>query len=270
MFTQKGYVWLETDPRAWFNKLKSFLTTNSFTPSQSDHSLFIFNPKGTIIYILVYVDDIIITDNSPKIISSLIQTLVSQLSLKDLSYLSYFLSIEVIKHAKGLYLTQTRYLENIVARAFMTGAKPCTTHLQAGVQISKLDGTPLFYPFQYRIVVGALQYATITILDLAFAVNKASQFLANPTDEHWKAVKRIMIYIQGTTQLGLLIQLSKHLALNAYCDADWAGCPDDRRSTTSFVVFYGSNLISRSCKKQHTVFRSSTEAEYRSLVVTTA
>jgi hypothetical protein len=131
----------------------------------------------------------------------------------------------------------------------MTGAKSCTTHLQVGVQISKLDDTPLFDLFQYRIVVGALQYATITIPDLAFTVNKASQFLANPTDEHWKVVKRVLRYIQGTTQLGFLIQLSKHLVLNAYCDADWAGCPDDRRSTTNFAVLYGPNLISWSCKK---------------------
>jgi hypothetical protein len=118
--------------------------------------------------------------------------------------------------------------------------------------------------------VGALQYATITRPDLAFAVNKASQFLANPTDEHWKVVKRILRYIQGTTQLGLLIQPSKHLSLNAYCDADWAGCLDDRRSTTNFVVFYGPNLIFWSCKKQHSVSRSTTKAEYRSLAVTTA
>jgi hypothetical protein len=76
-------------------------------------------------------------------------------------------------------------------------------------------------------------------------------------------------YIQGTTQLGLLIQPSKHLSLNAYCDTYWAGCPDDRRSTTDFIIFYGPNLIFWSYKKQHSVSRSTTEAEYRSLAVTT-
>jgi Reverse transcriptase (RNA-dependent DNA polymerase) len=153
----------------------------------------------------VYIDDIIITGNSPNVISSLIQILASQFSLKDLGSLSYFLGIEVTRHAKGLYLTQTRYLENIVARASMTGAKPCTTTLQAGVQISKLDGTPLSDPFQYRTMVGALQYVTIIRPDLAFTVNKASQFLANPTDKHWKAVKMILRYIQGTTQLDSML-----------------------------------------------------------------
>jgi hypothetical protein len=113
-----------------------------------------------------------------------------------------------------------------------------------------------------------LQYATITRPDLTFAVNKTSQFIADPLYEHWQKVKRILRYLQGTPTHGLTFKPSSNLALHAYCDIDWARCPDDKRSTTGFAVFLGPNLISWSSKKQPTVSRSSTEAEYISLAVT--
>jgi hypothetical protein len=139
-----------------------------------------------------------------------------------------------------------------------------------GQQLSKFSGSKLSDPHIYRSTIGALQYATVTRPDLTFAVNKASQFMSEPTDEHWQMVKRILRYIKGTLSHGLTFQSCSHLALHAYSDADWAGCPDDRRSTTGFAVYLGSNLISWSSKKQPTVSRSSTEAEYKSLAVTAA
>jgi hypothetical protein len=93
--------------------------------------------------------------------------------------------------------------------------------------------------------------------------------MANPTDTHWSLVKRILRYIWGTLDYGILIHSSSDLSLNVYCDADWAGCPDDRRSTTGYVVYMGSNLVFWSSKKQSTVSKSSTEVEYRSMAVTT-
>jgi hypothetical protein len=152
----------------------------------------------------------------------------------------------------------------------MVGAKPCKTPMQPGLILSKTYGTSLSNPFLYRTIVGALQYATITRPDLAFSVNKASQFISTPIDVHWQAVKRILRYVKGTLHHGLLLRHSPQLCLNAYCDADWAGDPDDRRSTTGYVVYLGLNIVSWSSKKHVTVSRSSTEAEYRSLAMTTS
>jgi hypothetical protein len=112
--------------------------------------------------------------------------------------------------------------------------------------------------------------ATITRPDIAFAVNKVSQFMHAPTDIHWATVKRILRYLKGTSDHGITLNPAKNFQLFAYCDADWAGCPDDRRSTTGYCIYLGSNLLSWSSKKQPTVARSSTEAEYRSLAVTSA
>lgn len=136
--------------------------------------------------------------------------------------------------------------------------------------LSSNDSDPFDNPHLYRSIVGALQYATITRPDLSFAVNKVSQFMHAPTTNHWSAVKRILCYLRGSLHHGITIHSSSSLSLHAYSDADWAGSLDDRRSTSRFCIYLGQNLISWSAKKQPTVSRSSTEAEYRSLAVTCA
>lgn len=147
---------------------------------------------------------------------------------------------------------------------------PCPSPMVTHLSLSLHDGDPMDNPALYRMIVGALQYATITRPDLAFAVNKVSQFMHSPTTSHWAAVKRILRYINGTLTHGICIKPSTSLTLHAYSDADWAGCPDDRRSTSGFAIFLGPNLISWSAKKQATVSRSSTEAEYRALSLASA
>jgi histone deacetylase 1/2 len=123
---------------------------------------------------------------------------------------------------------------------------------------------------RYRSVVGALQYLMLTRPDIAFSVNKVCQFLQTPTEVHWTAVKRILRYLKHTSALGLHIQKSSSLLLSGFSDADWAGCPDDRRSTGGHAVFLGGNLVAWSSRKQPTVSRSSTEAEYKSVANATA
>ena len=111
---------------------------------------------------------------------------------------------------------------------------------------------------------------TLTRPDLAFSVNKVCQFLHAPTTEHWTAVKRILRYVKGTLDYGLKIRKSSSLCVSGFSDADWAGSLDDRRSTSGFCIFLGSNLISWSSRKQATVSRSSTEAEYKAMANATA
>ena len=123
---------------------------------------------------------------------------------------------------------------------------------------------------RYRSIVGALQYLTLTRPDISFSVNKVCQFLHAPTSLHWTAVKRILRYIQGSIGTGLKLCKSSSTAVSAFSDADWAECPDDRKSTGDFVVFLGSNLISWHAKEPATVSCSSTEAEYKPLANATA
>jgi histone deacetylase 1/2 len=123
---------------------------------------------------------------------------------------------------------------------------------------------------RYRSIVAAMQYLTLTRPDISFAVNKVCQFLHAPTTLHWSDVKKILCYVHGTLMLGLHIRSSSSMLVSAFSDADWARCVDDRHSTGGFVVFLGPNLISWCARKQATISRSSTEAEYKALANATA
>jgi histone deacetylase 1/2 len=118
-------------------------------------------------------------------------------------------------------------------------------------------------------MVYALQYLTLTRPDIS-AVNKVYQYLHAPTTVHWTAAKRILRYVKHTMTVGLIFINSNSTLVSAFSDADWVGCVDDRRSTEGFAMFFGPNLISRSAKKQASVSRSSTEAEYKSVSNATA
>lgn len=124
-------------------------------------------------------------------------------------------------------------------------------------------------PSLYRSIVGALQYLTFTRPDIAYSVNTVCQFMSNPTDVHFTSMKRILKYLQGTVSKGLFYKFGKSPTyVSAYCDADWAGEINHKRSTTRFIVYLGHCPISWQSKKQGSVSRSSTEAEYRALANT--
>jgi hypothetical protein len=101
-------------------------------------------------------------------------------------------------------------------------------------------------------------------------VNKLSQFMHKPTQLHWQAVKRLLRYLKGTIYHGLSLTRNTSTTLSAFSDSDWAGNPDDHTSTTAYILFLGGNVVSWASRKQHSVARSSTEAEYRAVAATAA
>jgi histone deacetylase 1/2 len=154
----------------------------------------------------------------------------------------------------------------------MLKCKHATTPMSATDRLSVLDGD-LLSPddaTEYRSLVGGLQYLTITRPDVSYAVNRVCQYLHASRISHWSAVKRILRYVCFTASYGLLLQPAASSVLSAFSDADWAGCPDDMRSTGGYAVFFGPNLIAWNAHKQATVSRSSTEAEYTAVANATA
>ncbi|GKV20012.1 hypothetical protein SLEP1_g30193 [Rubroshorea leprosula] len=261
----KSIYGLKQAPRAWFNELKSFIISQGFSQSKSDSSLFILHKGSTWIYFLVYVDDIIITGSDSSAVQSLIQIMGARFSLKDLGPLNFFLGVEAIPTAAGLFLSQHRYVTDLLQQYNMHEAKPVPTPLAASTSLHLGSGSPLSDGSIYRWLLGSLQYLALTRPDLCFAVNKLSQFMHQPTDAHWQAAKRVLRYLQGTRFHGVLLQPQSALSLHAYSDADWAGDRSTCVSTTGYLVFLGSNPISWRATKQKAVARSSTEAEYRAL-----
>jgi hypothetical protein len=265
----KSIYGLKQAPRAWFTWLAQALLNLGFLASQVDSSLFIYHQGSIHIFILVYVDDIIITGNHHATINHLIATLQLDFAMKYLGALSYFIGIQVLRDPNGIHLRQSKYIQDLLNRVHMAESKPYRTPCLAGTKMSKFEGDTLPNPTAFRHIVGALQYVTLTRPDIAYSVNQLYQHMHNPTSVHFTATKQVLRYLKGSVDYGLYCCKSP-LLLNAFCDADWAGNLDDRRSTTGYGILLGSNLLSWSAKKQSVVSRSNTEAEYRSMCLTTA
>ena len=267
---RKAIYGLKQAPRAWYTELRTYLLTAGFTNSVMDTSLFFTDGTHTPIYVLVYVDDIIVTGPCSLTVSKFITNLAIRFSLKDLGDLDYFLGVEVQQCSHGLFLSQRKYIADLLDRAAMSDCKPVSSPLDINVKLTLGAGTALDNPTEYRTLVGGLQYLSLTRLDITFAVNKLSQFMHKPTTVHHQALKRLLRYLHGTLDLGLNIYSNSPLHLHAYSDADWAGDRDDFISTGGYIVYLGKNPISWNSKKQKSVARSSTEAEYRCVAQTAA
>jgi histone deacetylase 1/2 len=220
-------------------------------------------------FLLVYVEDIIITGSSQTLIHQLIHKLDQEFSLKDLGKLDYFLGIEVHHTKSGsLLLSQTKNIRDLLTKANMATANRMASPMASSTKLSKYGSNHVTDPTFFRSIVGGLQYATVTRPEISYLVNKVCQFLSSPLEEHWKEDKRILRYLQGTIHHGLLNKPApthEPLSLTGFCDADWASDPDDRRSTSGACIYLGPNLVSWWAKKQTLIARSSAEAEYRSL-----
>ncbi|KAA3468583.1 hypothetical protein EPI10_014457 [Gossypium australe] len=202
-----------------------FIVSTGFLVSKSDTSLFVRVTNEFIIYVLVYVDDIIITGSTVDSINRFIQQPHNEFSLKDMGDLYYFLGIEVTRSSTGsLHLCQRKYIRDLLDRSSLTNAK--SVH------------TPMF--------------------------------MHAPTSVHLVALKRILRHLRGTIDHGLIFRPFDRLSLVGYADANWGLDFDDHRSTTGYCLYFGNTPVSWCSKKQQVVFRSTTEAKYRSLVAATS
>ncbi|KAK6141893.1 hypothetical protein DH2020_024371 [Rehmannia glutinosa] len=211
----------------------------------------------------------IITGDDLDGIETLKSTLASSFAMKDLGLLRYFLGIEVASSPHGYILSQSKYIADIFERARITDNKIVDTPLETNARYFPSDGSPLSDPSLYHNVVGRLLYLTLSRLDISFAVHKLNQFISTPRLPHLQAVHHILRYLKTAPGQGLFFSSTSSLQLTAFCDADWGACSDTRRSISGFCVFLGDSLISWKAKKQTTIARSSTEAEYRSMATTT-
>ncbi|CAH9052365.1 unnamed protein product [Cuscuta europaea] len=262
---RKALYGLKQAPRAWYMELSRFLISVGFCKSHADNSLFIYYHDQIIIYFLVYVDDIVLTGNSSVAVNKFVMQLTSRFSVKDMGSLHHFLGIEVIPTKNDMFLSQRQYILNTLETCAMLGAKDSPTPMSSSQPITLTDGVSMQDPQQYRRALGLLQYLSFTRPDISFSVNRLSQFMHQPTDRHWQAVKRILRYLKHTINYGLFLHRSKPLHLTVFSDSDWGNIHDQGKSTTGYALYLGPNIISWKSAKQKCVSRSSTEAEYRAV-----
>ncbi|WVZ63807.1 hypothetical protein U9M48_013412, partial [Paspalum notatum var. saurae] len=224
----KSLYGLKQAPRAWYCRFAAYLISLGFVETKSDTSLFVFRRGSDIVYLLVYVDDIVLTASSPALLCSTIAALQREFFMSDLGPLDHFLGMHVQPCDGGLFLSQKQYMLDILARAGMSECKPCITPVDTSSKLSGAEGALVQDATDFRSLAGALQYLTFTRPDIAYAVQQVCLHMHAPREPHLAALKRILWYIRGTLDLGLF-------------------------------------LVSWSSKRQATVSRSSAEAEYRAV-----
>nr|GEY30473.1 retrotransposon protein, putative, unclassified [Tanacetum cinerariifolium] len=225
----KSLYGLKQAPRAWFQRFVGYVTRVGFYHSRCDSSLFILRQGSQVAYLLIYMDDIILTASSTYLLQQVITSLHNEFNMTDLGALNYFLGIFATRHSTGLFLSQKQYAIELLARAHMTNCN---------LQELQLIRTPNW-------------------------VLKICLYMHNPREPHLAALKRILRYIRGTLDFRFHLYSSTTISLVGYTDADWTTCPSTRRSTSGYCVFLGDNLLSWSSKPQQTISRSSADAEYR-------
>ncbi|GJS29457.1 ribonuclease H-like domain-containing protein [Tanacetum coccineum] len=259
---QRSLYGLKQAPRAWFQRFAGYATRAGFSPSRCDSSLFIYTQGSQVAYLLIYVDDIILTASSSVLLRQIIDSLHKEFDMTDLGALNYFLGISAVRHSTGLFLSQKKYALQLLERAHMVNCNPSRTPVDTDSKLGQ-DDVLVQDSTLYRSLAWGLQYLTFTRPNLSYAVQQICLYMHDPREPRFAALKRIMRYVQGTLDLGLHLYASATTSLVGYTDADWTGCPSTRRSTSGYCVFLGDNLLSWSTKRQHTISHSTAEAVYR-------
>ncbi|KAL0356153.1 UNVERIFIED_CONTAM: Retrovirus-related Pol polyprotein from transposon RE1 [Sesamum radiatum] len=230
---------LKQASRQWNLELTHKLLDFGFVQSPHDYCLFVCNTSDGLLILLVYVDDVLITGPSITQIERVKSYLDAEFTIKDLGPAKYFLGLEIARSMAGTSVTQHKYVCDIIQDMNLQDCKPVATPLPLGLKLSSYDDKPLTDPEPYRRLVGRLLYLGFTRPDVSFGAQQLSQFVHKPCQSHMNAAVHLVRYLKGNPNQGLFFPASNSLTLVAYCDADWAGCVDSRRSLTGFCIFLG-------------------------------
>lgn len=231
-------------PRQWFTELSFSLKSQGFSQSKVDYSLFTKIEDQCFVAILVYVHDLILAGNSLALIQQTKAWLSSLFHMKDLGILSYFLGIEVHRSSQGLFLSQKKYVTDLLKEFNMTKCKPLKLSMAHTLKLTPSSGDPLPTPDIYQRLIGKLIYLTITRPDICYSIGILGQFMNQPTTSHLQAAFRILRYLSQSPYQGILFAAKSIAHLTAYCDSDWVGCPTIRKSTSGFCILLGDSPIS--------------------------
>ncbi|XP_019054705.1 PREDICTED: uncharacterized protein LOC109115299 [Nelumbo nucifera] len=196
-----------------------------FVQSYLDYSLFTYCKHNIRLYVLIYVDDLIIGGNDTAAIVKFKKYLHRCFHMKDMGPLKYFLGIEVAHGLEGIFLSQQKYALDIISECGLLGAKPISVPIEQNHHLALAKGALVENPNQYQRLVGWLIYLTITRPELCYCVHILAQFMQSPRQEHWEAALRVVRYMKGYPGQGILFRSDSDLCLYAYCDSDWASCP---------------------------------------------
>jgi hypothetical protein len=258
---KKALYGLKQAPRASYSRIDSYFVDNGFNKCGNEPTLYVkMNDEGEILIVCLYVEDLIFTANMQT--NTFKVAMKKEFDMTDLGLMRYFLGMEVSQNDQGIFICQSKYANDLLKRFKMTNVNSAPTLVALGLKLSKDDQGPSVDATLFKRLVGSLMYLTSTRPDIMFGVSLISRFMDKPKESHWRARKRILRYIAGTKNFGILYTFSDDCKLIGYTDSDWGGSMDDRKSTFGYIFHLGSGAVSWASKKQPIVTLSSAEAEY--------
>nr|GEV71334.1 putative ribonuclease H-like domain-containing protein [Tanacetum cinerariifolium] len=258
----KGLYGLHQAPRAWYVTLSTFLLKHGYRRGIIDKTLFLKKNKRDIILLQVYVDDIIFRSIKTAWCDEFDVLMKGEFQISAMGELTFFLGLQVQQRPNGMFISQDKYVQEILNKFDLGSVKTATTPYEAPKPKSKHESDSPVNVHLYRSMMGSLMYITALWPDIMFAVSACLRNQVTPTTSNLEAVKKIFKYLKGQPKLGLWYPRESPFVLEAYSDSDYAGANKDRKSTTGGCQFLGRRLILWQCKKQTIVATSSTEAEY--------
>ncbi|GAU45509.1 hypothetical protein TSUD_129550 [Trifolium subterraneum] len=262
----KALYGLKQAPRAWNKRIDGYLSQIGFIKCVTEHVVYVRKDKNKgVIILCLYVDDLLITGSNEEYIADFKKQMMREFEMNDIGHLSYFLGIEFTRCARGLMMHQKRYASEILKRFDIVNCNLAVTPAEPRLQLSKCEEEDSVDPTKFRSLIGSLRYLCNTRPDLVYSVGIVSRFMDKPRVSHLAAVKRILRYVKGTMDCGIVFPASdvgKNCKLVGYTDASWCGDVEDRKSTVGYLFLIGDAPISWCSKKEQVVALSSCEAEY--------
>ncbi|KAI3681115.1 hypothetical protein L6452_35898 [Arctium lappa] len=259
---KKALYGLHQAPRAWYDTLSTYLLENGFERGIIDKTLFIKRKKKDILLVQIYVDDIIFGSTKDYMCKEFEELMHKRFKMSSMGELTFFLGLQVKQKKYGIFISQSKYVQDILTKFRFSDSKPASTPMETHKQITAdLKGEDVDV-HHYRSMIGSLMYLTASRPDIMFVVCVFARFQVRPKQSHFQAVKRIFRYLKGQPRLGLWYPHDSPFDLLAYSDSDLGGANLDRKSTSGGCQFLGARLVSWQCKNQTIVSTSTTEAEY--------
>lgn len=259
----KALYGLRQAPRAWYAKLSKSLESLGFNRCPYEHAVYTKGIGDEKLIIGVYVDDLLVTGTSAAVIEDFKKQMGERFEMSNMGQLSYYLGIEVAQGSGFIELKQTAYAKKILEKAGMVDCNPTKFPMDPKECITKNEDGKMVDATQFKSMIGGLRYLVHTRPDIAYSVGMVSRFMERPTTLHLNAAKRILRYVKGTLEYGLVYtRKSGNNLLTGYSDSDMGGSIDDRKSTGGMVFYMNENLITWVSQKQRCVALSTCEAEF--------
>ncbi|GAB4832668.1 hypothetical protein Ancab_040282 [Ancistrocladus abbreviatus] len=223
------------------------LQSRGYAYSKNDYSLFSKCSFAAVVFVAIYVDDILLTGSDTTEIHDLKQYIDYTFKSKDLSPLHYFLGLEILQEPDGGIITQHKFARDLLRTASSSGI--AVMPLAFNLKLLPDHGEHMTDPLLYRQLIGKLNFLTNTCPYLSFALQYLSQFMKCPQVPHFQALQHTLNYFHGTPDHGLFMSKVSDFSLRAYCDSNWASCPFSRKSVSGYFVMLGTNPLCWKSKK---------------------